>query len=53
VRWPWKRRTAPAARAAAEARARSTEREVKRPLRKMRQDNHFAEALARLLEGRP
>jgi hypothetical protein len=53
VRWPWKRRAAPAARAEAEARARSAEREVKRPLRRMREQNHFAEALARLLEGRP
>jgi hypothetical protein len=53
MRWPLRRRAAPATRAEAEARARSVEREVKRPLRKMRQENHFAEALARLLEGRP
>lgn len=52
MRWPWRRRprAATVARQAAEARAAAAEQHVKRPLREMRENNHLAEALLRLLQ---
>lgn len=45
MRWPWHRRETTIERQQAEARADKVHREVIRPLRQMRRENHLTEAV--------
>lgn len=51
MRWRLRERKAARVRRVSETRAEVAEREVKRPLRQMRQRNHLAEELVRLLQS--